>query len=206
MLTGTKLQDALSGIVVRSLNRRHSRVVTTATLLGMVSSGGGLPAVVTRLNPNLLYAGGPSLTGGRYTPVGGPEALYLGSSERVANAEWASALKELFPGMGLPPKTVFQVKVTVTRLLDVSIGESQAVLGTNSPELNCDWKSIKHPATHVLGLAVHESRRFSALRYRSTKEPRGHCLLIFPDRLISGERVEVVDPTGVFSWSPLVGH
>ena len=106
MLTGTKLQDALSGIVVRSLNRSHSRVVSTATLLGMVSSGGGLPAVVTRLNPNLLYAGGPSLTGGRYTPIGGPEALYLGSSERVANAEWASALR-VVPGNGAAAKDRF---------------------------------------------------------------------------------------------------
>lgn len=178
--------------------------MTTATLLGMTSTGGARPAV-TRLNPNLLYAGRPTSTGARYTPIGGPEALYLGSSERVANAEWSSALRELFPRMPLPPKTVFQVDTILKRVLDLSVEAIQTSLGTNDAELNGPWRSVVDPPTHILGLEVHRCGLFSAIRFRSTKEPRGYCIAIFPDRLVAGERVDVVDPARYFSWSPLVG-
>lgn len=204
MHTGTTLANSLTRLVGCSLTHTHSRVVTTATLLGMTATGDALP-VVTRLHPNLLYAGGPTNTGARYTPIGGPAALYLGSSERVANVEWSSALRELFPGMPLPPKTVFQVMVILKRVLDLSIEANQICLGTNGAELNGPWRSVIDPPTHTLGLAVHNCGLFSAIRFRSTKEPRGYCLAIFPDRLIVGERVDVVDPAGYFSWSPLVG-
>ena len=205
MHTGTRLADALSRLVGSTLVHTHSRVVTTATLLGMSSTGTGGPAVITRLSPNLLFAGGPTLVGGRYTPIGGPEALYLGSSERVANAEWSSGLVELFPGRPLPPKTVFQARVTIKRALDLSLEAIQIDLGTNDLELNSPWRSITDPPTQVLGLAIHQIGLFSAIRYRSTKERRGYCVAIFPDRLTAGESVEVVDPAGHFSWSPLVG-
>jgi hypothetical protein len=205
MHTGTKLADALSRLVGSPLAHTYSRVVTTATLLGMTTTGAGGPAVVTRLSPNLLYAGGPTLVGGRYTPVGGPEALYLGSSERVANAKRSSGLAELFPGRPLPPKTVFQARVIIKRALDLSVEAIQMELGTNDLELNSPWRPISNPPTHILGLAIHQIGLFSAIRYRSTKESRGYCVVIFPDRLTSGESVEVVDPAGYFSWSPLVG-
>jgi len=40
---------------------------------------------VTRIHPNLLFAGGPRRLGGRYTPMERPDMLYLASSERAAN-------------------------------------------------------------------------------------------------------------------------
>jgi hypothetical protein len=134
MHTGTTLANSLTGLVGCSLAHTHSRVVTTATLLGMTATGYA-PPVVTRLHPNLLYAGGPTNTGVRYTPIGGPAALYLGSSERVANAEWSSALRELFPGMPLPPRTVFQVNVILKRVLDLSVEANQICLGTNGDQV-----------------------------------------------------------------------
>jgi hypothetical protein len=166
MHTGTKLADALSPLFGSPLVDTHCRVVTTATLLGMSSTGAGGPAVVTHLRPNLLFAGGPTLVGGRYTPIGGPEALYLGSSQRVANAEWSSGLVELFPGLPLPPKTVFQARVIIKRALDLSVEAIQMDLGTNDLELNSPWRSITNPPTQILGLAIHQIGLFSAIRYQ----------------------------------------
>ena len=63
----------------------------------------GLPEV-TRIHPHLLFAGCPRRVGGRYTPMEGPDTLYLASSERAANAEWKAGLQALFAGVELPPK------------------------------------------------------------------------------------------------------
>jgi len=86
-------------------------------------------------HPNLLFAGGPRRVGGRYTPMEGPDTLYLASSERAANAEWKAGFQALFPGVEHPPKTVFATKVNLTRVLDLSTDEIQTALRTNSAEL-----------------------------------------------------------------------
>jgi hypothetical protein len=44
------------------------RVVATSSLLGLVRGENALPEV-TRVHPNLLFAGGPRRVGGRYTPM-----------------------------------------------------------------------------------------------------------------------------------------
>ena len=68
---------------------------------------------------------------------------------------------------------------------------------TSEAELDAPWKAIKQPATQRLGSAVFESNRFSAIRYRSTKAHRSHCLAIFRERLLSSEHVNVNDPQGL---------
>jgi Cytochrome C assembly protein len=47
----------------------------------------------------------------------------------------------LFPGVELPPKTVFATEVNLTRVLDVSTDEIQRELGTNSAELTQPWRA-----------------------------------------------------------------
>ena len=108
-----------------------------------------------------------------------------------------AGLRALFPDVLLPPKVVFSIDVLFTRLLDLSDKRIRSALGTTQAELDAPWKAIKQPATQRLGSAVFESNRFSAIRYRSTKAHRSHCLAIFRDRLLSSEHVNVNDPQGL---------
>ena len=141
----------------------------------------------------------PRRVGGRYTPIEGPDTLYLASSERAANAEWKAGLQALFSDVMLPPKTVFATDVNLTRVLDLSTDEIQRTLRTNSAELAQPWKTRNRPVTQTLGLACFESGRFSALRYRSTKAAPSYCLAVFPSRMNPPEYVSVLDPQEFFS-------
>jgi RES domain-containing protein len=194
MLAESALRSALDKVTSIKLAGKFWRVVTTSSLLGLVRGENGQPEV-TRIHPNLLFAGGPRRVGGRYTPMEGPDTLYLASSERAANAEWKAGLQALFPGVELPPKTVFATEVNLTRVLDVSTVELQRALRTNSAE----WRARSGPATQRLGLACFESGRFSALRYRSTKAAPSYCLAVFPSHMDSAEYVSVLDPQEFFS-------
>ena len=198
MLAESALGSALDKVTPIKLAGKFWRVVATSSLLGLVRGENGLPEV-TRIHPNLLFAGGPRRVGGRYTPMGGPETLYLASSERAANAEWKAGLQALFPGVELPPKTVFATEVNLTRVLDLSTDEIQRALRTNSAELTQPWRARYGPATQRLGLACFESGHFSALRYRSTKAAPSYCLAVFPSHMDSGEYVSVLDPQEFFS-------
>jgi len=198
MLAESALRSALDKVTPIKLAGKFWRVVATSSLLGLVRGENGLPEV-TRIHPNLLFAGGPRRVGGRYTPMEGPDTLYLASSERAANAEWKAGLQALFPGVELPPKIVFATEVNLTRVLDLSTDEIQRALRTNSAELAQPWKARNRPVTQRLGLACFESGRFSALRYRSTKAAPSYCLAVFPNRMNDAEYVSVLDPQEFFS-------
>jgi len=186
------LESALNDIPPKKIADQLVRVVTTSTLLGMVSG------TVTRIRPNLLFAGGPTLVGGRFTPNGGPKALYVAFSEATARAEWENGLMRLYPGVASPPKTVFYVDVELARVLDVTLAKNQSLLGTDSKELVSEWKGLTLPPTQRLGVAVYKSNCFSAIRFRSSRAKRGYCLVIFPDRLSRAEEsVGVSDPMGI---------
>ena len=103
MLAESALRSALDKVTPIKLAGKFWRVVTTSSLLRLVRGENGLPEV-TRIHPHLLFAGGPRRVGGRYTPMEGPDTLYLASSERAANAEWKAGLQALFAGVELPPK------------------------------------------------------------------------------------------------------
>jgi RES domain-containing protein len=198
MLAESALGSALDKVTPIKLAGKFWRVVATSSLLGLVRGENGLPEV-TRIYPNLLFAGGPRRVGGRYTPMEGPDTLYLASSERAANAEWKAGLQALFSDVELPPKTVFATEVNLTRVLDLSTDEIQRTLRTNSAELAQPWKARNRPVTQTLGLACFESGRFSALRYRSTKAAPSYCLAVFPNRVDPAEYVSVLDPQEFFS-------
>jgi len=198
MLAESALRSALDKVTPIKLAGKFWRVVATSSLLGLVRGENGQPEV-TRIHPNLLYAGGPRRVGGRYTPMEGPDTLYLASSERAANAEWKAGLQALFPGVELPPKTVFATEVNLTRVLDVSTDEIQRALRTNSAELAQPWKARNRTVTQRLGLACFESGRCSDVRYRITKAGPSYCLAVFPNRMNPAEYVSVLDPQEFFS-------
>ena len=64
MLAESALRSALDKVTPIELAGKFWRVVTTSSLLGLVRGENGQPEV-TRIHPNLLFAGGPRRVGGR---------------------------------------------------------------------------------------------------------------------------------------------
>jgi hypothetical protein len=79
MLEGESLQAALEQIQPQAFQGTLFRCVSLRALLGLVRDTTG-KVLITRPNPDFLYAGGPVAGGGRFTPKGSPFALYGGNS------------------------------------------------------------------------------------------------------------------------------
>ena len=73
MHAAKELADALEHIRPSAIFDTLVRTVTLRSLLDAHVGAGGLPEVRT-INPDLLYAGGSSFSGGRFTPVGSASA------------------------------------------------------------------------------------------------------------------------------------
>jgi len=85
MLEGKALAAALEEIGPSAFHGIIFRCVSLSSLLGLKNKAGHL--VITRPNPDFLYAGGPVRGGGRFTPKGGAESLYTGETEHTARLE-----------------------------------------------------------------------------------------------------------------------
>jgi RES domain-containing protein len=57
-------------------------------------------------------------------------------------------------------------------------------------------RGIEAPTQRV-GHAASMSERVEAVLYPSTVWPIGACLAIFPERLVPGSSLEVIDPDGI---------
>ena len=141
MLEEGSLQAALEEIVPQAFQATLFRCVSLRALLGLVKDPTG-KLLITRPNPDFLYAGGPVIGGGRFTPKGGARSLYMGETAHTAKLE-----------------------------------KRQGVLGTE----------------------VVRSKRFSSIRYPSTAYPRGKCIVVFPDRMHTGESVAVLDEDSIIN-------
>jgi hypothetical protein len=88
MLEGKALAAALEEIGPSAFHGIIFRCVSLSSLLGLKNEAGHL--VITRPNPDFLYAGGPVRDGGRFTPKGGAESLYTGETEHPRQG-WRNA-------------------------------------------------------------------------------------------------------------------
>jgi hypothetical protein len=89
------------------------------------------------------------------------------------------------------------------RVLDLRIPAVQAALGTNQDEivslihsrhiLNANGQLTP---TQILGRACYITGKVSALIAPSAANTSGFCLDIFPDRLVKGERLSILDSQG----------
>jgi hypothetical protein len=110
MLAESALRSALDKVSPIKLAGKFWRVVATSSLLGLVRGENGQPEV-TRIHPNLLFAGGPRRVGGRYTPIEGPDTLYLASTNerRMPNGKQAS--RPSFPALSFRRKQYSQQRL-----------------------------------------------------------------------------------------------
>ena len=93
------------------------------------------------------------------------------------------------------------VEGILLRVLDLTSSDVQSALGTNGQELTGAWRHIqatgKEAPTQTLGRICHQSGRFEAVRFPSSKStPNGVCVAVFTERLQSPSLIKVFDPNG----------
>jgi hypothetical protein len=93
------------------------------------------------------------------------------------------------------------VEGILIRVLDLTVADVQTALATNGQELSGAWRHIQatgqEAPTQTLGRSCHESVRFEAIRFRSSKSaPNGVCMAVFVDSLKPPSSLRVFDPHG----------
>ncbi len=196
MLTGPHLIDVLNGLPVVAFEGVAYRAVDLEALFGFHLS-------TPYPQPLPLFGAGASRRGARYTPVGGPDTLYLALDPSTAYAEanrvhiraWGTASPD---APALPPTVLISVRVRLDTVLDLTDAAVQQSLQTTLQELLRPWRRAQQRAepiaTQSMGQAVFDCGRYQAIRYPSVQSPSAFCLAIFPGRLTPSTFVEVVDP------------
>lgn len=154
-------------------------------------------------SPQPLWGGASRLAGGRFTPRGGFDSIYLAGDPVTAFIEVSALI--LLPGGPVPVRSAPWVVVSVAgwldQWLDLTAAATLAALGSNEQEVTGTWVKLAHPPTQVLGQAPYDSGRITGLKYRSARHPGGINLAVFPDRLARAKNrfLEVYDPPGKLS-------
>ena len=171
-----------------------------------------------------MWPGGAARKGARFTPAAvagaaGIDCLYLAEDELTPLHEIASVLRP----RGSPVPLLFEPQVLMTvdgvlsDVIDLTDAATQAALGTTYQELTGLWVLQQStylagqgpkPPTQVLGQEAFGSRAVVGLRYPSSKNVNGVGLVVFTDRLVSGQpHVEGVQPARrqAATVSPLTG-
>jgi RES domain-containing protein len=196
MLPPPALQQALQGASLTAVRGPWYRAVNYDQVIG--------PPRGARSQP--LWGGGAARQGARFTPPAptgpggagaGIDCLYLAEDEVTPLLEIAGVLRP--PGSSIPLLFVPQVMMTVdgvlTDVLDLTDSGIQRLLGTSDQELTGHWlmQQAMHlagqgspPPTQRLGAEAFAAGHIVGLRYRSSKNPQGVGIMVFPTRLVQG--------------------
>jgi RES domain-containing protein len=196
MLPERDLARALDGIGTRTVHGYYSRFVEFRHL----SKVGSFRAP----NPKPLWGLGSKLYGGRFTPKGAFETIYLAEDPITAMVEVTGVFYSPpgpMPPAVQPPWVLITVEGILLRILDLTVAGVRSALATNAQELTGAWRHIQatgqEAPTQTLGRFCHESDRFEAIRFPSSKSaPNGVCMAVFVDRLRSPSSLRVFDPHG----------
>ncbi len=144
-------------------------------------------------SPNWLFTSGKP---NRYNPAG-IDCIYFGETAEVAEAEYNTRWKNI-PGAD-QPVTRFYAELKLKHVLDLTDDDTLKILTLTEKELFANWRRAKRPtATQLLGLAVEETRWFSAIRYpsapASSRAIKGRNIVIFRKCLDKRESVRILGP------------
>jgi len=106
--------------------------------------------------------------------------------------------------------TILSVSVVLQSIVDLTLIATQTTLATTAQELTGDWRgyqlrsastSVNQPAgipatTQELGEALHAVRGLEGFVAISAKIPTRKNLIVFPDKLLRGSRLECRDDKG----------
>ena len=150
---------------------------------------------------DLLYDGGPPISGQRYNPIGGPKGLYLGEGLVVARTEFANGTLAALKPKRSSASIQLDAHVRLQRVLDLGNPSIRRKLKTTLDELKSPWEGYfalhgHWPVTWVLGQAIFDSERFDGIRFPSAELKRHYNLLILTERLGPGAEVRVESSDG----------
>jgi RES domain-containing protein len=151
--------------------------------------------------PQPLWSGGARLRGGRITPKGSFDTLYLASDLVTVGME----LDRVFAGgrakaAGPPPNpfTIVHVTVDIRGVVDLADGATRRALRTTVAEITMPWRLDRDPITHQLARAAVVSGRILAILAPSAANRRGRILAVFTELLerFPPSQVEAHDASG----------
>ena len=146
---------------------------------------------------------GAKMLGGRFTPRGAFETLYVATTAETARIEAESRITA--SGVVRAPSKPyvhFMVRGRLQKVLDLTDAFVLETLKTTANEVTAPWvmdqAQGREARTQVLGRLVHAAGRIEAILFPSSKDrPDGRCLAVLPDRLKKGSSLEIVDETGL---------
>ena len=157
-------------------------------------------ASVRRANPADLIAGvGSQLTGGRWTPLGAFRAVYASRDEETAldEARQQNLRQGVPPWMALP-LVLTALEVDLYPALDLTDGRVRRALRVSRARMLAEpWWLLQDRGREALTQALGRLARdqgFAALVAPSAARPRGTNVVIYPDRIVAGSRLAVVNP------------
>jgi RES domain-containing protein len=149
--------------------------------------------------PKEIVSGmGAYLAGGRWNPVGEMKVVYLSLAPETATKEALEHFRyHRLPISTALPKVIVAVRVNIERILDLT----DPAIGADFPipisELLAeDWRALiakdVEPASQAVGWATFAAG-FQGVRVPSKPDPTGTNLLIFPELLVKGNQLEVLN-------------
>ena len=146
---------------------------------------------------------GAKMFGGRFTPRGTFETLYVATTAATARIEAESRITASgVVDAPTKPYVHFVIRGQLQMVLDLNDPSVLQMLKTTVEEIAAPWvmdqAQGKEARMQVLGRVVHDVRRIEAILFPSSKDrPEGRCLAVLPDRLKRGSSLEIVDETGL---------
>lgn len=139
------------------------------------------------------------------------EILYLAENHLVALFEVQALLGSPLSSGGIVPHprrawTILNVNVSLHHVVDLTDPASQVTLATSAQELTGDWRGyqLRGPGSPVplpvgpaptqeLGAALYAVPGLEGFRTLSAKLPDQMVLVIFPQKLHSGSKIQFID-------------
>lgn len=165
--------------------------------------------------PQPLWSLGPGKAGQRFTPIGGPPALYVAESPQTTlfegNALAASLFAHVSTRPAIPATVTISVRLDLRHVLDITDVSVRKALALTKDELFCPWKELMlkglEVPTHTLADVAYGVTGLQGIRFPSNQDTAGVNLVIWPRKIKSPCYVEVEDPSGTL-WQriPKAGH
>ncbi|WP_158819794.1 RES family NAD+ phosphorylase [Granulicella sp. S156] len=180
-------------------------------------SGFSFRVIADRWRADPLSAIGAFERGGRFNAPRMFPILYSADSQLTALLEVEALFvdaEDRLRGAPRNPDLILTLDCTLLRVLDLTVANLYADLGTSYEELVSNTPSRflsnarnQETPTQQLGQACFRSGRISALKVPSAVNPKGYCLDILIESLVVGERVALLDHNGllqaeVTGWIP----
>lgn len=194
MLSERELRRALRRVPLISVGGPFHRFVDLWFVHQSLAGGRGT---------EVLAGLGAKMLGGRFTPRGAFETLYVATAAETARIEAESRITA--SGVVRAPSKPyvhFMVRGRLQKVLDLTDARVLETLNTTVDEMTAPWVMGQvlgdEASTQMLGRVVHSARIIEAILFASSKDrPDGRCLAVLPDRLKKGSSLEIVDETGL---------